>query len=309
MITIRMPVSLSDKNTLEFLESAAIMFSHVGRATEMLNLRYDRVNNISLFSQLLLYKFINYSATKRCFAKPNFAANDYVGEELVKSGFWTLIQSHLKDKKEANNIFKRYKGLISAYQKHFFIAPLKLIRNDELRTKNVQDFLKQINSFYSYNTKAVSLVSTCLCEIYMNFWEHATEDFGTIMVAKGDRNRVEIMFADNGEGIVTNLSNAGYKGKKLLEQAIRRGITSKKGTDHMGWGLWLVSQLCLSNNGKLEIYSEGEALIIDKGRINSKECGFWKGTIIHVTLPITQPRLISDLRLPELKPSIKIKWS
>ncbi len=37
----------------------------------------------------------------------------------------------------------------------------------------------------------------------------------TIMVALGDNEMVEIMFADNGEGIMTNLKNAGYSGKNL----------------------------------------------------------------------------------------------
>lgn len=309
MITIKLPITLKDYNTLDFIASTETMFEHVGLMTEHFTLRADRVKSISLFSQLLLYKFINYSATHNCFKSPNVVFNDYVRKELIRCGFWILIESHLKNKNTAEETFKKYETHYTSNKDLFFIAPMKLMRTDDIKHKHISAFTKQVNTFYSYNDKIVSLISTCLCEIYMNFWEHATEDSGTIMVAQGDKRIVQIMFADNGEGILTNLTKAGVTGKKILEQAIRRGITSKKGTDHMGWGLWLVSQLCLCNLGMLEIYSEGEALIINNGHINSKKCGYWKGTIIQVRLPIDNPKLISDLRLPELKPSIKINWS
>ncbi len=77
----------------------------------------------------------------------------------------------------------------------------------------------------------------------------------------------------------------------------------------MGWGLWPVSQLCLCNDGLLEIFSEGEALFVKNKRVYGRQCGYWKGTIIHLNMPITDPKLINDLRLSELKPSIKINWS
>lgn len=309
MITIKLPITLKDYNTNDFLASTEKMFDHVGLMTEHFVFRTDKVKSISLFSQLLLYKFINYSATHMCFKNPNVVFSDYIRTELKKSGFWELIESHLKNKRIAEETFKRYETHYISKKGMFFIAPMKLLRTDAIKHKHISAFTKQVSEFYSYNDKIISLISMCLCEIYMNFWEHATEDSGTIMVAQGDKKLIQIMFADNGEGILTNLRNAGVSGKNLLEQAIKRGITSKKGTDHMGWGLWLVSQLCKCNTGMLEIYSEGEALIINKGHVNTKQCGYWKGTIIHLRLPIDNPKLISDLRLPELKPSIKINWS
>lgn len=309
MTTIRVPVTLSDYNTIEFLESIEPVFQLVGRSLEGFCLRYDRVKKISLFSQLLLYKFISYTAKNKCFSNPTFRQNEYVVNELMKSGFFELIQSHFQESGIAEEVFKKYKVHYTLYEDKFFLAPLKLLRTDELRFKHIQHFTTQVNKFYNYSSNIVSLVSTCLCEIYMNFWEHATEDSGTIMVALGDKASVEIMFADNGEGIRTNLLKAGYSAKKLLELAIRRGVTSKKGTDHMGWGLWLVAQLCQINQGTLEIFSEGEALIVNPDNIYCRACGYWKGTIIHLKIPLSQPRFISDLRLPELNPSIQINWS
>ncbi len=133
-------------------------------ASQSLRLRYDRVKNISLFSQLLLYKFISYSAQNRCFKNTNFIFDDHVFNQLVKSGFWVLIESHLKNKEIAEQIFKEYRTQYTSYPGHFFPAPIKLMRNDNLRFKHIQEFTSQINSFYSYDDKIVSLVSTCLCE-------------------------------------------------------------------------------------------------------------------------------------------------
>jgi len=325
MISIKMPSNITD-GTLDFLEEAQIIFSHKNKSTPDVSLRYDKVKKMSLFSQLLLYKFINYTATNRCFYQPKLRLSNYVEEELTKSGFIDLIKFHMRDQekrkfkssfikslfndlKSDNDIrpIEPLESLKTSFKDNLYIAPLILLRNKYHKKKLEKEFINKIKLFYKNDTKTVDIVSKCLTEIYMNFWEHATIDTGTVMVAKGTKKCFELMFADNGNGIISTLSMAGYdKSSNILAQSVKRGVTSKPNTFHMGWGLWMVTTLCELNGGNLEIYSEGKALIISKGKTNYKDCGYWKGTIIHLSIPLDNPKNLSSLNWPET--SIKINW-
>lgn len=67
-----------------------------------------------------------------------------------------------------------------------------------------------------------------------------------------------------------------------------KGITSKKGTDHMGFGLWLISEFVRIAKGEIHIYSEGAYYVNQCGKIKKGTCGFWQGTIIYVSLPLNK---------------------
>lgn len=325
MISIRMPKNLNDHYVFEFLRQAEIIFDHEGKQTPGVNLRYDRVERMSLFAQLLFYKFISFSSERRCFSSPTLQMNKYVEGELAKSGFDKLIQYYLQksdeEEKKKKSIFPFFgrkdnvvtreemaTSLHSTFENNFYIAPLRMYRDDPHRIRLETDYIKNIQKFYHYDKDIIEIVSKCLTEIYMNFWEHATIDSGTVMVAKGDNGCFELIFADNGAGIISTLSNCGrYRGRNLIQEAVKRGVTSKPGTSHMGWGLWLVSTLCELNSGKLDIFSEGKYLGVDNKNKIIKECGYWKGTIIYLRLPLNNPKTIAALDWDRPNP-VRIRW-
>jgi hypothetical protein len=75
----------------------------------------------------------------------------------------------------------------------------------------------------------------------------------------------------------------------------------------MGWGLWLVSELCRINKGELDLFSEGRYLQIRDGKTLTKDCGYWRGTIIRLQMPLGDPKTVSSIGLSR-PPSIRINW-
>lgn len=306
---IRLPVSLKDNAILDLLASFQFVFKLNGNKRPNVKIQGARVRKVSLLAQLLLYKFIGYSQENKKFTHPRFELSNYLLKELELSGFRPLIEWHMKS--GSSLMAKAGKFPVKTQMvKGFFIAPLHLHRDDMERTLHEERFIKSLNVFYDYDPKIISLTSTCMSEIFMNFWEHATKDTGTIMVAKGSKQELNIMFADTGNGIISTLRNKPEEnGHYILERSIEKGTTSKLRTNHMGWGLWLVKELCLLNKGRLTIYSEGFCLTCLGGDIKIKECAYWKGTIIQLVLPLSQPLAISDIKtLKNVESKLKIKW-
>lgn len=83
------------------------------------------------------------------------------------------------------------------------------------------------------------------------------DETDTILVATGDTNKFEVVCADTGIGMVTSLApvlknspSLRIRNYDVLEMATMQGITSKKGTDHMGFGLWLISEFVRIAKGR-----------------------------------------------------------
>lgn len=306
-----MPPNVGNDFTEQFLREMEFVFNHVGRGTRDVTIRYDRVAKISLFGQLLLYKFVSFSMENRCFFHPQLGLSKYVTAELQKSGFADLIEFYL-DGGRKNWFSSKSKvpprSLKTSLGEDLFIAPLQLLRNEQDQIRIEQEFLSDIKRFYAENPKAISLLSTCVTEIYMNFWEHATIDSGTVMVAKGDLSHFEVLFADTGEGIITTLRSSSASARHVLRAALQCGTTSKPGTNHMGWGLWLVGELCKVNLGELQIFSEGRMVQVRQGKMTTTDCGYWRGTILRLEMPLANPKTVCSLNLPKPKKPIRINW-
>ena len=63
----------------------------------------------------------------------------------------------------------------------------------------------------------------------------------------------------------------------------------------MGYGLWIINQIITLIRGKLQIYSEGFYYSNEYGKVKSGSCGYWKGTIIYLFLPLKNPVTLCDI--------------
>lgn len=104
----------------------------------------------------------------------------------------------------------------------------------------------------------------------MNFWEHAVNDTKSIIVASGNKVKVEIACADTGNGVISTLSPTlvhQISKEEVLVKSLEKGITSKKMTNHMGYGLWILNEIVTATKGRLHLYSEGAYVFNDFGKI------------------------------------------
>jgi signal transduction histidine kinase len=158
------------------------------------------------------------------------------------------------------------------------------------------------------------MIFLCLSEILLNFWEHAIDDTNSILVAEGNENHIEIACADTGNGIITTLNrvfeNSSINRPNTLKKSVEKYVTSKKMTNHMGYGLWILNQIAKRTNGRFHIYSEGAYFKNDFSKEIADKCGYWKGTIIYLSLPLKNPITLSDLENHNDNKfnDIKINW-
>ncbi|MHC1788443.1 hypothetical protein [Solidesulfovibrio sp.] len=230
--------------------------------------------------------------------------------EFNRFGLGHLISAHIRgiDTHEA------YGELKQVEDNSFFIYPQQLVRKEETSLENTKLlFIDTISTFYNKhnNERACEIISTCVGELIMNFWAHATDDTDTIVTAKGTKNSFTIVIADNGQGIISTLlpfSSANNK-RLILHKCIERGISSKKQSYHMGYGLYYISELAKANKGTLDIWSEGYHLHANKSSTSTTKTGYWKGTITELNLNLLKPRGLTKIdQYKRFKPTIKINF-
>lgn len=262
----------------QFLSDMQFVFdiSHKMLPNFIFDLR--RTEKVDLVGLVLIYKWLEYTVRNGCFNTPMYKDNDCIKEAYNKYGFDKLISNYVKYRKVDPNKL-RY-----TEKDGVFVAPIILSNRQE--AENI--YAPQINSYYTNKDNAF-VVLQCLGEIVSNFEAHAKDDSDSILVASGNEKEFEIVCADSGIGIVGSLSNKKLgllKPYEILQEAIKKGITSKACSDHMGYGLWLISQFVSTLKGNMEIYSQGGYLKNIKGHIRAGQFPYWKGTIIHVKLPL-----------------------
>lgn len=285
---------LNHNNIFSFLSTVEEIFSMKNKRLDKVVFDLSSMTETNILGLLLIYKIVEYSVENSCFNNPLLVPNDYITQELKKFGFWNLLEAYLTNK-NAN-----YDNLSFTTEKTFFMAPLALLRKENYSERLIKErFLPNIEKYYDDNPKAVLMILSCMSEVILNFWEHAVEDTKSIFVASGNKNRVEIACADTGDGIISTLSselNANYLKEKVLEKSLEKGVTSKKMTNHMGYGLWILNELVSLVRGKLHIYSEGAFIFNDYGKIQKGACSFWKGTVIYISLPLSSPKTLADIK-------------
>lgn len=314
---ITAPKYFTAPKILEFLEECAKLFPLKETKTPGYVFNLLKVQECSMLGTLVFYKIIEYTLSNRCFNSPAIAFNyeDPVAIEAFKKfGFWDLIMDYMEDR---SSVEKSYRRLEIKVEDNFIIAPQALLRESNFSSKALREnFLPQIEDYYSYNPKAVSMIFLCLSEVLLNFWEHAVDDTKSIIVANGNKNSIEIACADTGKGIVSTLKEgSSLKSKNpslILAKSVEKGITSKKRTDHMGYGLWILDQIVKLVQGRLHIYSQGAYYINDFGKSKSGECAYWGGTIVYLYLPLKNPKTLTDIEDHSEKSKLqqlKINWS
>lgn len=160
--------------------------------------------------------------------------------EMQRLGFWELLNSFFL------NLPGNYASLKYQLFENVFIAPIRL--NEMSLDEVPNNYIPDIQDYY-HDTETCSVVFSVLAEIVSNFKEHSNDETDTVLVATGDTNKFEIVCADTGIGMVSSLApvlnnnpSLRIRNYDVLEMATMQGITSKKGTDHMGFGLWLISE-------------------------------------------------------------------
>lgn len=278
----------------------------------------SKVKEICLLGQLLLYKFMSYTAENHVFREPIIKnLNKPILEvSLKRNGFWELIDTYLKKPDDKKAIVKSYNNLKMITENDFFIAPQKLLRNESYDKKKMESYyLDKVVKFYQ-NTPKSHTIGFCIAELFSNFWSHATQDSGTVMVAKGNKYYIEICFADTGEGIINSFKNSDKSYKKmnnreLMMLALKKNVTSKPNSNHLGMGLYMINCIVSKNNQSIfKIFSDTEEYIYDdKNKGIYKSISYWRGTITYLRLNLES--LLSLDKIEELKTLTfnKIQWS
>ena len=313
---IEVPKYFTLKHIEDFLDLVTDYLKGDKRDVSDFILDVSKVKDICLLGQLLLYKFISFTAEHQCFKNPTIYVlkNTVVKVLLEETGFWELIDTYIKKPDNKRAIEKSYNNLKITNKNNFLIAPQKLLRIEETNRKELEDlYLNKVLDFYKNTSKAHTIVF-CIAELFSNFWSHATEDSGTIMVAKGDSNNIEICFADTGEGIINSFRNSdfGYRNlskKEIMRMALKKRVTSKPNSNHLGMGLFMINCIVTScSQSVFRIYSDTERYFNNDNKIYNVG-SYWKGTITYLKFNIEN--LLSLDKIDELKtPSYnKIQWS
>lgn len=306
------PKILRPNNISILLNSLEKAFKLEQKGEPNVKIKLGTVKKTSLLGVLLNYKFIEYTYKHNCFHKPEMFVNSYVEQQWERYGFTKLIHSFISNKDQSE---KNYKNLKVKVDDRFIIAPQALLRSKDYSDRFLKtDFLPQIENYYKEKEKVVSMIFLCLSEILLNFWEHAIDDTNSILVAEGNKNNIEIACADTGNGIISTLSktfeNEIINKEGILKKSVEKNVTSKKMTNHMGYGLWILNQIVSETKGRLHIYSEGAGFKNDFGKELTEKCGYWKGTIIYLSLPLKNPITLCDIEKHDDKKfnDIKINW-
>ncbi|KOY86045.1 hypothetical protein AD998_07705 [bacterium 336/3] len=293
----------------DFIDDCSIIFNLKEKREQNFLFDFSAVNQCSMFGVLITYKIIDFAVKNKCFFRPNMWLSPSLLNSLKKYAFDDLIPATLSAKQQATEIFSKLKPSIT---NEFIIAPQPLLDNDKYTSDKLnKEIIPKIENYYSFDKDFLSIILCCFSEIFSNFWQHAIDESNSIIMAYGNKSYVEIACVDNGAGIVSTLRNSTIEADllKIFTSSLKKGITSKKGSNHMGHGLWILDEIVKRLNGKLHLYSEGFYYQRHfKGSVDKGKCGFWKGTIIYVYIPIGIPIKLSDITQLSNNKSIKIKW-
>ena len=300
-IVFKTPRNFTDKNIASFLYDIQDIFKKKYHKDQLIMLDVNNTATIDVTAILVLYKFMEYSAIHKLFYSPYIKIDgSYLQDKLSQFGFNDLFYFIINNYDNRHN--KEYKNLKTKTDEDFIIAPKPLLRNNADPKKEIEEkYYKQIEQYYNFNQKVVTMIFTCLSEAIINFMAHATLDNRSIIVAMGNKNCIKIACADNGDGIISTMRQCEkYKGiksnEKILQLALQKHVTSKEGTPfHMGCGLWIIDEIVTKSGGNLYIYSEGVKYANLKGVKKIEKCAYWKGTIISINLTFDKAITPNDI--------------
>lgn len=294
------PKNMEINNLASFVRMFNFIFDLSGKEKPNYFLAFSNVERCDVTGVLILYKILEYSVSHKCFLSPK---TDVFNSGLIKAyitefGFLELIKSLMNDSDAID--LRPYKKLRISSDEKVLVAPIALIRKD---TGHSFDIIKNhyepvISSFYK-NERVQQMILSVYTEILHNFWAHATSDNKSIIVGYGTKNYFEIACCDNGYGIdgTMNTRFSSKNSKFLVKKAMENGVTSKINSNHMGYGLWYINEVVSKARGRLTIVSNNVLYRNDYGKVSVSDCPFWKGCIVSLKLPLSNPISIKDINV------------
>ena len=294
---ISFPVVFSETETINFLSRFEFIFFNQQQPVSNVVIDFSLTEEMPVLHILLIVKVIEYAINNNCVTGVRYVGNDLVNKAFMKFGFALIGNHHMQN---INDYDPTYANFKVKQEDGFLIAPQGLLRSITFSKETLQQrFLPSIEDYYKDNHAAMFLILTCLSEVALNFLAHATEDAKSTLVAYGNKQQIEITCVDTGQGIISTLGptleEAYTELSDVLRKAMGREVTSKKRTNHMGFGLWLITEIALATNATLRVYSEGAFYYIEKGEISSGSCPYWQGTVFYLLLPLQTGLALEDI--------------
>ncbi len=292
---ILLPKRLNKNYISELIGKTNFIYSLEGANKPDYHFVIREILDMDLLGVLIVYKILEYSYKQGCFRKPTFncipkEVNKKFQQNIKKYGFGELISECFDNSEEA------YKNLKTETIDGFLVAPMALSNNAQEAEHLVNATIREVKRYFRQENKqnaldACIMISEVLSELFGNFYAHANDKTNSIIVVRGNSHIIQITCADSGLGITETLRDVEkYKTKDegyILEHALRKGVTSKPGTNHMGHGLWLINEIVNKNQGTLFIYTQSicyytkykKPIVVPR----------WKGTIVDIILNIDNP--------------------
>jgi hypothetical protein len=306
-----LPKHFNHNSIDDFLLKFGTTFFKVNKLEPNVTIECGSSRKISVIGVMLLYKWMDFTLKKQCFHEPTIFLNpkDELMESLDRYNFLELMKG-IVDKIPAKKEQKIYESLKVRQEDNFIIVPQPMIRGKSLTRDSLHKiYAPQIAQFYR-NEKITEMVLTCISEILLNFWKHALDDPQSILVAEGNKSKIEIGCADTGNGIISTLREGkidfkDLTSKQILQKSIQKNVTSKPNTPHMGRGLWILDEIATVTGGIFHLYSEGVSYKNQNGKKVIDNCGYWKGTIVYLNLPLQNPIAIDGILKETEKSDLK----
>ncbi len=276
----------------EFIRKTNFIYELEGQQKPFVYFLINTINKIDLLGVLVIYKVLEYSYKNKCFLSPTLQQNSTFTNYIKNYGFGELIAECFKDTEKA------YKNLKTETINGFLVAPMALINNAQETERLTNTTIQKIEKYFENEniqnaTEACIMISVIISELFGNFYAHANDKTNSIIVVRGNKQYIQITCADSGMGIIETLRTIDiYKNQKenyILQQALKKGVTSKPQTNHMGHGLWLIDDIVSKNNGILFIYTQSVSYINSHNKKKTISVPKWKGTIIDIVLNIENP--------------------
>ena len=309
-----MPKNLSICSAKQFLDEVEPIFSLTNAKVKGVELDTLQTEKADIFGQLLLYKFIEYTIHKSCFSGPstNLNRNSKLKSLLDRTGFLPFVNEFMnRNNSQLKNDIPENYNLDWKESDKFYIAPIVLSKTGGYSDKE-ELIKKKIRDYYHCDQTIVGTIMSCISEIGSNFMEHAEESTNSVMVATGNKEYFELACADTGKGVLTSLRQVikdRLQPHELLRKALEKGVTSRPGTNHLGAGLWLISQYVSFSKGEMYVFSEGAICHQKKNNFKMGQSGWWKGTIVYVRLSLHDKEAIAAGKAELSKQYNKVKLS
>lgn len=247
--------------------------------------------HLDAVSALVLFKIFDYSAKHSCLDSPT-ANLAQILKLFSVYGIEKMMKKLIKQE-EVDNLYKNLKPTVN---NDFFIAPHPINRDSFENKKALETrYTEYISNYYQdICPELVQYFNTCLCEIASNFLYHALEDNNSILMAQGNNKKIEIVCVDNSNGIISSLNPSSNNHILVMEEAFKRGVSSKKHDLHCGTGLWYVKEIAKQLNGTLRVYSEDVSYICKGEKVFIRKSPYWKGTIFYLKLYIKKNSKIDE---------------